>query len=67
VREELRFLLHIFNNPTTYSWSAPTATLIEQEPDFHGWQDACLSGAGVSPSIYSSGGWLNGRQQLQTA
>jgi hypothetical protein len=46
VREELRFLLHVFKDPITYSWSAPIATLIKREPDFHSWQDACLSGAG---------------------
>jgi hypothetical protein len=46
VREELWFLLHVFKDPTTYSWSAAIATLIEWKPDFHSWQDAFLSGAG---------------------
>jgi hypothetical protein len=46
VREELQFLLHVFKDPITYSWSAPIATLIKREPDVHGWQDACLIGAG---------------------
>jgi hypothetical protein len=30
VREELRFLLHIIKDPTTYSWPAPIATLANQ-------------------------------------
>jgi hypothetical protein len=43
---ELAFLRQVFSNPSTYNWSSPIAHIIELEPDYEGWQDACLTGAG---------------------
>ncbi len=43
---ELEFLQQVFSDPSTYSWSLPIAHIIELEPDYEGWQDACLTSAG---------------------
>jgi hypothetical protein len=43
---ELDFLHQVFKNPATYNWSSPIAHLIELEPDYKGWQNACLTGGG---------------------
>jgi hypothetical protein len=43
---ELDFLRQVFSNPVTYHWSSPIAHLIELEPDYEEWQDACLTGGG---------------------
>lgn len=46
IRVELDFLTTVFGNSDTYDWSSPIAHLIQLEPDYEGWQDACLSGGG---------------------
>jgi len=46
LRRELDFLVQIFENPAIYQWESPIAHLIPREPDYIGWQDACLTGGG---------------------
>lgn len=46
IRAEITFLHQVFQNPVAYNWSSPIGHLIEREPDYEGWQDACLTGAG---------------------
>ena len=46
VRAELDFIATVFSNPMIYLWESPIAHLIPLEPDYAGWQDSCLSGAG---------------------
>ena len=46
IRRELDFVTTVFSDPVTYNWSSPIAHLIELEPDYEGWQDACLTGGG---------------------
>ncbi len=35
-----------FRDSSTYNWSLPITHIIKLEPDYEGWQDACLTGAG---------------------
>ena len=46
IRTELTFIAQVLGNPTIYDWSSPIAHLIELEPDYEEWQDACLTGGG---------------------
>jgi hypothetical protein len=50
---ELEFLQQVFGDPSTYNWSLQIAHIIKLEPDYEGWQDACLTSArGFSYSLW---------------
>ena len=46
IRTEIDFCTSTFNDPQRVQWSAPIALLIEREPSYIGWGDACLVGGG---------------------